>query len=608
MMAPATIVVRKAAGRLDRLQQLLRKHPPEQDLNGFTGSGVIFTTGIGHTRWATHGPPTDSNAHPHLDCRRRVAVVHNGIIENTLSLREELLSRGHRFTSETDTEVIAHLLEEALATGQGMYCAWLQVVARLKGAFALAALTADAPGSIWLARFSSPLVVGRGADGWLVASDIPALLPYTREVYVLQDREAAELLPDQARFFSFNGESLTKVPQTVAWELEQAEKGGFPDFMLKEIHEEPAVVRRLLTRYYPATGDGPDLGLPWGDGWWAQRRKLWIVASGTAAHAGLMAKYWLERVAGLPVEFDVASEFRTREPLLSQRDLALVISQSGETADTLAGLRLCRARGVPTLGIVNVPTSSIARESAAVLLTEAGPEIAVASTKAYVAQLVVLALLALRVAQARARHAAGVAAEAGGTPVVLPEDSGTWRQQLERGLTVLPTAIEELLGRQVVIDPRIVEKLASSEHVFYIGRGLDYAAAVEAALKLKEITYIHAEAYAAGELKHGPLALIGPGTPVVGILTQDELISRTLANLHEVKARHGWVVGVGPQHAVASDEAAFLDAYIQIPPLPGPARPVLAAPALQLLAYMVARARGTDVDRPRNLAKSVTVE
>jgi len=595
---PVTLVVRKAAGRLDRLHELLQEHPPEQEL----------TTGIGHTRWATHGPPTDANAHPHLDCRGRVAVVHNGIIENSLALREELLGRGHGFSSQTDTEVVAHLLEEALAEGQAMYSAWLRVLGRLVGAFALAAVTVDEPGSVWLARFSSPLVVGRGADGWFVASDIPALLPYTREVYVLQDREAGVLTPERARFFTFGGESVEKRPQTVAWEVEQAERGGFADFMLKEIHEEPAVVRRLFTRYFPAAGDGLALGLPWGDLWWAERRKLWIVASGTAAHAGLMAKHWFERIAGLPVEFDVASEFRTRKPLLSRRDLALVISQSGETADTLAGLRLCRSQGVPTLGIVNVATSSIAREADAVLLTEAGPEIAVASTKAYVAQLVVLALLAIHVARVRARAVTGVVAGAGGTPVVLPEDSGTWRQQLERGLTVLPTAIEDLLGRQVVIDPKVVEKIAGSDHVFYIGRGLDHAAAVEAALKLKEISYIHAEAYAAGELKHGPLALISPGTPVIGILTQDELVSRTLANLHEVKARHGWVVGVGSQLAVGSEEAAFLDAYVKLPALPAPARPLLAAPALQLLAYQVARARNTDVDRPRNLAKSVTVE
>lgn len=574
------LLVRKRAGRLRGLRELV-----EQTVT--TTPGVWYGTGIGHTRWATHGPPTDANAHPHTDCTGQIAVVHNGILENAVRLREELAARGHRFLSETDTEVVAHLLEEELAASGGQITkkAWLAILQKLEGSFAIAAVDARQPGRIWLARYSSPLIVAPGADGWLAASDIPALLPYTRKVFICGDREAVCLQRREASFFTFRGEPIQKVVHQIGWRAEQAEKRGYTDFMIKEIHEEPAIVERLSERYAPA--GQVELPLMWPPSWWEQRRQGWLIASGTAAHAGWVAKRWLERIAGLPLEADVASEFRYRDPLFRPEDWALVISQSGETADTLAGLRYCRQHGVPTLALVNVVGSSIAREADQVVYTDAGPEIAVASTKAYTAQLVVLYLLTSYVAKVRGRGQASA-----------------------EGLAALPRLPEQLadvLAREQELE-RVAQQLAEVEHVFYIGRGVDQALAAEGALKLKEISYIHAEAYAAGELKHGPLALIGRGTPVIAVLTEPDLVVKTLGNVQEVKARGAWVAAIGMEEYQSQARAAGVDTWFGLPELPRDLRPMLAATPLQLLAYHVARLRGSDVDRPRNLAKSVTVE
>ncbi|WP_334109535.1 glutamine--fructose-6-phosphate transaminase (isomerizing) [Thermodesulfitimonas autotrophica] len=553
----------------------------EGALNGNFPPGC---TGIGHTRWATHGAPTDANAHPHLDCTGRLAVVHNGIIENYLALREQLVAQGHRFVSETDTEVIPHLLEEFYAGD--LLAAVKRVIPLLRGSFALAAVAVDEPTRVVAARFDSPLIVGLGEGENFVASDIPAILSATRRTYVLDDGEIADVRPEGVTVYDRDGSSRTKEVFVVNWDAAQAEKAPYPHFMLKEIHEQPQVIRETLRGRIEGT-EIAFPGLKLDPGFLKSLRRLYITACGTAYHAGLIGKMLIERLVRIPVEADIASEFRYRDPLLGPGDLLVVVSQSGETADTLAALREAKAKGATVLAITNVVGSSVAREAHEVLYTWAGPEIAVASTKAYVAQVVLFTLLAVYLA--RLRESA--------PPELLRE--------LAAGLPGLSEAVQAVLAREEEI-AALAGARKGWEHTFFIGRGLDWAVACEGALKLKEISYIHAEAYAAGELKHGTLALVTEGVPVIALATQPALWEKMQSNIKEVKARGADVLAV--TGAKAAEIVAVADEAICLPPVHPLLAPVVAVVPLQLFAYYAAVARGCDVDRPRNLAKSVTVE
>jgi len=566
--------VEKRRGRLGNLVKTIEDHP------------TVSTVGAGHTRWATHGRPSDTNAHPHLDCTGGIGVVHNGIIENYLRLRRELESEGHRFRSDTDTEVLPHLIEKYY---RGDLRSAVQRALRcVQGSFAIAVMTADGSRELVGARRDSPLVVGLGKDGNFLASDIPAILPYTRSVYVLDDDEMAVVRENEVPLYTLAGEEVDKPVYHVEWDAAMAEKDGYEDFMLKEIHEQPRAVRDTLKGRIDVERGEPsldELGLT-GDEI-AGITKVFIIACGTAWHAGLVGKRVLESLTGLPVEVDLASEFRYRSPLVDEGTLAVIVSQSGETADTLAGLREARDRRARILAITNVVGSSIAREAERVMYTRAGPEIAVASTKAYMTQLVSLYLISVHLGLVRGTLSREKAA------VVL------------RALKGLPEQIAAVLKNEGRLN-ELGRRLRDKEHVFFIGRGLDHAVAMEGALKLKEISYIHAEAYAAGELKHGTLALIEDGVPVFALLTQRLLYDKMLSNIKEVKARGAEVV------AVVSEEgpelASSVDHMITIPTSLDLVAPMLAVVPLQLFAYYAAKWRGCDVDRPRNLAKSVTVE
>ncbi len=571
--------IRKAAGRIDRLEELLRQHPM-----------APAPIGVGHTRWATHGRPSDDNAHPHTDDTGEFIVVHNGIIENFAELRRWLAEEGHVFRSQTDTEVVPHLirhfyrgdLEEAV----------LQAVRLLRGAYALAIMSPREPDKLIAVKQASPLVIGLGQGENFIASDIPAVLDHTRQFYVLEEGEMAVLTRHGVRVTDLEGRPVHKTVWHVDWDAEAAEKGGYDHFMLKEIHEQPrAILDTMRGRVDWETGRVclDEIGLAEPD---VRRfRKVFLVACGTAYHAGLVTGRLIERWARLPAEADVASEFRYRDPLVDENTLVIVISQSGETADTLAALREAKGRGAYVVGITNVVGSSVAREANAVLYTWAGPEIAVASTKAYVTQLVAGTLLALYLAQARE-----------GADGVLAADD---RRAVLSGLRSIPRLAEEVLGRAEAVR-LIATVLAQHRDVFFIGRGVDYAVAMEGQLKLKEISYIHAEAYAAGELKHGTLALIEEGVPVIALATQPELWEKTLSNVIEVKARGGRVILLVPE---GHEEAPLhADELLTLPPAHPFLMPIIAVIPLQLLAYYAAVCRGTDVDKPRNLAKSVTVE
>ena len=562
------LAIRKIAGRLAALRRIIDEEP------------IAGQTGIGHTRWATHGRPSDRNAHPHRDCTQRFSVVHNGIIENYVELREELSARGHTFVSETDTEVLPHLLEEEYRGD--LFEAIRRIFPRLRGAFALAAIAAGEPGKLVVARLTSPLIVGLGRGENFVASDIPAILEHTREVYILEDGELAEVTAERVRVARFDGREVEKSVFHVKWDVVAAEKGGYEDFMLKEIHEQPLagkIDRNDLSVVLPELGLAPrDL---------AAFRKIAIVACGTAYHAGLVGKYVLEKLLRFPVEVDLASEFRYRDPLIGPETLIIVISQSGETIDTLAGLRLAKERGARILAITNVIGSSVAREADLLLPTLAGPEIAVASTKAYTTQLLNLYLLGLYFAQA------------------LCTISQEERRKVVGSLLEVPEGAERALGLAAAVK-ELAEEFKAKEDIFFIGRGLDYAVALEGALKLKEISYIHAEAYAAGELKHGTLALIVEGVPVFALATQPGLHEKMLSNIKEVKAREATVVAVLNEGEAEIVKA--VDHAIHLPAIHPFLAPMLAVIPLQLFAYYTAKARGCDVDKPRNLAKSVTVE
>ena len=567
------VKVVKSKGRIADLENKLAE---TGDLAGFVG--------IGHTRWATHGAPTDVNAHPHKGGSGQVTLVHNGIIENYIELKAMLETAGYVFVSETDTEVLAHLFAyyyKGDAVG-----AMRKVMQTVRGSYATAILTADAPDRIIAAKKDSPLIVGKGKGENFLASDIPAVLKHTRECYLLDDGEIAILTKSDIAFYNASGEPLHKDIYHVTWDAQAAEKGGYAHFMKKEIAEQPAAVRDTLSpRIHNGKIDIPELHMT--DGEIRDIGKIHIVACGSAWHVGMTAKYIFETVAGIPCETDLASEFRYRDPIMRKGDICIVISQSGETADTLAALREAKRKGAHTISIVNVVASTIARESDDVLYTMAGPEIAVATTKAFSAQLCVVYLLALRFARALER--------------LSEEEEAAQCAQLLK----LPEEIEGLLSLDEDM-AALAKQFSMANNVFFIGRGLDYAISLEGSLKLKEISYIHSEAYAAGELKHGTISLIEEGTPVVAVATQETLFEKTLGNIKEVRARGAKVIAlVSGEHR---EVAEFADHVIHIPRASSMLLPSLAVIPLQIFAYYMALERGCDVDKPRNLAKSVTVE
>jgi glucosamine--fructose-6-phosphate aminotransferase (isomerizing) len=564
----------KAVGRLAKVGEILSAHP------------LPGKVGIGHTRWATHGRPSDRNAHPHQDCRKKISVVHNGIIENYQELKEWLQEKGHIFSSETDTEVIPHLIEEFF--DGDLVASVRKALTKLEGAYAMVVLEESHPDQIVVARKASPLILGAGRGENFIASDIPAVLPYTRDIYILEDGEMAVITADRIVISDFSGKPVQKEIFHVEWDVAAAEKGGYEDFMLKEIHEQPRAVKDTLTGKLDRQSHRVILsGVNLTADFIQNLRRIHIVACGTAYHAGLVGKYLLEKLTRIPIEIDLASEFRYRQPLVTPSSLTIIISQSGETADTLAGLREAKRLGSRILAVTNVVGSSVAREADDLILTLAGPEIAVASTKAYTTQLLSLYLFAIYLGQER-----GTLAEA-------------TRVELVDALTKLEVQLEKVLNTETKIK-EFAEDFKNCEDIFFIGRGLDYAVSLEGALKLKEISYIHAEAYAAGELKHGTLALIVEGVPVFALVTQAELYDKMLSNIKEVKAREATVVALAM--AGDHDTAKSVDYVLHIPETHPMLTPILAVVPLQLFAYYAAKARGCDVDKPRNLAKSVTVE
>ena len=571
------LVISKAAGSVSDLESKLG----EQFKKG--------AVGIGHTRWATHGRPTDKNAHPHCSCGEEIAVVHNGIIENHQSLRQWLIEEaGHKFLSETDTEVLAHLVEEYYEGD--LLEAVRKAVGRVEGSYALVVITINEPERIVCARQDSPLIIGLGEGENLVASDIPAILAHTRKTKILEDGEFASITAGDVEISDADGKVLEREIFEITWDIEAAEKGGYKHFMLKEIMEQPTAVKETMRQRIDAASGKVNLSeLEFTKEELSSLEKIFIVACGTAYHAGLLGKAIIEKVAGVQVEVDVASEFRYREPLLGKNQLVIVISQSGETADTLAALRLARQKGLKVLAITNVVGSSVSREADQVLYTWAGPEIAVASTKAYLTQLVALYLVTLYLGEARGSIDPKLAKE------------------LIANLTALPGLLKKILSEESLSKLRsYCDHLAQWESAFFVGRNLDYPVAMEGALKLKEISYIHAEAYAAGELKHGPLALIVEGIPVIALVTQKAVFEKTLGNIQEVNARGGAVFAITQE---GFDEVARqVESVFYLPPVNDILAPILSAVPTQLIAYYAALARGSSVDKPRNLAKSVTVE
>ncbi|NLU32765.1 MAG: glutamine--fructose-6-phosphate transaminase (isomerizing) [Clostridiaceae bacterium] len=554
----------------------------EEKLNSVNLEGSL---GIGHTRWATHGEPSDANSHPHVSCGGKIAVVHNGIIENYMKLKDFLISKGYNFQSETDTEVVANLIDYNYKGD--LVKAVMNTLNDIEGAYALGVICTDCPDEFVAARKDSPLIVGLGEGENYIASDIPAILEYTRDVIILEDKEVVRISAGRAEIYNLLGEKVERESFHVDWDVASAEKGGYEHFMMKEICEEPAVVKATIS---PRIRDGQILfeNFNLTDEMVKSCEKINIIACGTAYHAGMVGKYAIERLARIPVEADLASEFRYRDPMINRNQITIIISQSGETLDTLMALREARKKGSHVVSIVNVVGSSIARESDDVLYTWAGPEIAVASTKAYNTQLAVLYLLALKFAQIR------------GTV-----DDTTIRYYLDH-LMNLPVQMEEVLREKEEIQ-RFAAGHYNARSIFFIGRNLDYALSMEGSLKLKEISYIHSEAYAGGELKHGTIALIENGTLVICPLTQDMLFEKMVSNIREVKARGAVVMAItSKKHAPEAEKVA--DAVIPIPDIDPLIAPIIAVTPLQLFAYYVSVMKGNDVDKPRNLAKSVTVE
>ncbi len=575
------IEIRRSAGKLSNLEDALARDPLD---------GGVF--GIGHTRWATHGRPTEENAHPHHDCKGRIVVVHNGIIENYLELKRALIAEGHTFVTETDTEVAAHLVEKEWR-GDGLAAATRRALTKLRGLFALVLISADDPNTIVAVRNGPPVVVGLGKDEFFVASDVPAILSHTRDVVFLDDREMAIVTKQGVTFTDFEGTPHARKPQHVTWDPVMAEKAGYPHFMLKEIYEQPWAVREtVLGRASPEKGrvfleemnlDAATL---------KSIDRVVILACGTSWHSGLVGKFLIEALARIPVEVDYGSEYRYRSPIVSPRTLAIAITQSGETADTLGALREAKQRGSRSIAICNVVGSMATREADAAVYTHAGPEIGVASTKAFTSQLVALHLLAIHLGQARGTLPLDVA-----RPLIA---------ELER----LPVAIEGALKTDAAVQ-ELASKVHQHRDFLYLGRGINYPIALEGALKLKEISYIHAEGYPAGEMKHGPIALIDENLPVVAIAPNDNVFEKMQGNIQEAKARGGQVIVVTNESCVHEFDEILdrkKDALIAVPDADPMLMPVLLVVPLQLLAYHIAVRRGADVDQPRNLAKSVTVE
>jgi glucosamine--fructose-6-phosphate aminotransferase (isomerizing) len=565
----------KKAGKLAALEKELSE-------NGAPRGKV----GMGHTRWATHGQPTDRNAHPHLDCRDRIAVIHNGIIENFQELKTRLVDAGHSFVSDTDTEVVAHLVEDATGEGLSLADAVRSAVKRLEGAYALVVLSADEPDVIVGVRLSSPMVVGMGRDENLLASDAPALLPRTRRIVPLADGQMVEVRADGIRITDLDGNEAEVEPIEIDWDLRRAAKSGFEDFMLKEIHEQPTAIRDTIRGRVRAGVHRLD-ELRMSEDAIRAVDKVFVVACGTAFHAGLVAKYAIEHWTRLPVEIEIASEFRYRDPVLDAGTLTLAVSQSGETIDTLEALRHAREQRSRTLAITNTVGSSVAREADAVMYTHAGPEVGVAATKTFSTQMVALDLVALYLAQVRR--------------TMFAEEIG---DVVDRMLE-LPSQVRRCLKLDAQVR-EVAERYHQARDFLFIGRHTGYPAALEGALKLKEISYIHAEGYPAGELKHGPIALIEPGLPVVAVATECHVYPKVLSNIQEVKARGADVIAVATEGD--REIARLADHVIYVPQTPELLSPVLVSVPLQLLAYHIAKLRGCDVDQPRNLAKSVTVE
>lgn len=568
-----TINVAKTKGRLKVLSELTHD-----------GTMLPGTLGIGHTRWATHGSPSDTNAHPHLNSEETIVVVHNGIIENYLKLKKKLENKGYQFISETDTEVIAHLLDYYYK-GNPLE-AVTKIMHRMEGSYALGIIFKDHPKELYAVRKDSPLIVGHTDGGSIIASDVPAVLKYTRDVYFIENEEIVRLTEQDMEFFTVDEEPLKKEPVHIDWDANAAEKGGYEHFMLKEMYEQP---KAIADTFSPRIKNGrieiEELGMD--DEEIRAVKKIVIVACGSAYHTGMTSKYIFEGMARIPVEVDLASEFRYRDPILTEGTLVIVISQSGETADSLAALREAKEKGCKVLGIVNVVGSSIAREADNVMYTWAGPEIAVATTKAYSCQLVALYLLAMKFA-----HARGAISE-------------NELEEMIEDLKKIPAQVEMLLNNKDRIQ-KFANRYLAAKSIFFIGRGIDYAISMEGSLKLKEISYIHSEAYAAGELKHGTISLIEDGTLVTALLTQENLYKKMISNIEEVKTRGAFVMAVTNEGNIDVEKAA--DYVVYIPKTNKYFTNSLAIIPLQLFGYYVAVGRGCDVDKPRNLAKSVTVE
>jgi glucosamine--fructose-6-phosphate aminotransferase (isomerizing) len=567
--------VKKSKGRIAILESLLDEVP------------LAGTIGIGHTRWATHGRPSDINSHPHTDNSLKISVVHNGIIENFRELREELQAQGNIFVSETDTEVISHLI--ASVYEGDIVKAVQRAVTRMRGAYAIAVLCEDEPEKLVAVRLASPLIIGLGDGENFIGSDIPAILEYTRDVFILEDGEMAVLTREGVDLMTIEGNPIRRESFYVDWDITTAEKAGFDHFMLKEIFEQPKAYQDTMGSRIDVSGERvvlPELQKMTVD---VIRgiRNIHIVACGTASYAGMVGKQIIERLARIPVEWDVASEYRYRSPIITKQTLVIVVSQSGETADTLAALREAKRCGAKVLAITNVVGSSVAREADDVIVTWAGPEIAVASTKAYSSQLIAFYLLGLYMAQ------------------VLETQDAAYVREVIAAMKQLPEQVDHILLQSEKLKV-IAESISGHDNLFFIGRGMDYAVSLEGSLKLKEISYIHSEAYPAGELKHGTLALIDEGVPVIALATQDELFEKMVSNIIEVVSRGAYVLGIANEgdHELGKS----VDEVFHIPRTLSLLTPALSVVPLQLLAYYASLARGNDVDKPRNLAKSVTVE
>ena len=569
------ITVVKAKGRLKILSEKTNE-----------GHAVPGTCGIGHTRWATHGEPSENNAHPHCTDDKSVVLVHNGIIENYQELKDKLIKSGYAFYSQTDTEIAVKLVDYYYRKTGTPLEAISRAMLRIRGSYAFGIMFHDHPGKIFAARKDSPLIIGKSQTGCLIASDVPAILDKTRNVYYIGNHEIAELSQDEIHFYNIDREEIQKEQVEIKWDAESAEKGGYEHFMLKEIHEQPRAVRDTIGAYVKdGKIDLSETGLT--DEKLQEIETIYIVACGSAYHVGMVGKYVIEELADIPVEVDLASEFRYRNPKLVKNSLVVIVSQSGETADSLAALRLAKERKIPVLGIVNVVGSSIARESDYILYTYAGPEISVATTKAYSTQLIAMYLLAIQAAKVKdviseERYAA------------LIEELGT-----------LPEKIQKTLDDKERIQ-WFASKYANAKDVFFIGRGIDYAISMEGSLKMKEISYIHSEAYAAGELKHGTISLIEDGILVVGVATQAALFEKTISNMVEVKSRGAYLMGLTTYGNYNIEDTA--DFAVYVPQTESFFATSLAIVPLQLMGYYVSVAKGLDVDKPRNLAKSVTVE